>query len=85
MATAVSYRRTVTIPAFDLGFFDDLAKLRKWVSAPARAIKTTKDKKMTMKEIHALAEELDRINNPQRLKATPEEIDEIIRECRNGK
>ncbi|MCL2327940.1 MAG: hypothetical protein FWC39_05430 [Bacteroidetes bacterium] len=85
MTTAVSYQRVVTIPAFDLGFFDDLAKIRKWVSTPSKAIKTTKGRKMTMAEMRALAEELDRINNPLRLKATPEEIDEIIRECRNGK
>ncbi len=84
MATVASYQRVVTIPEWDLDFFDDLAKLRKWVSTPAKA-KTIKEKKMTMREIHALAEELDRTNNPQKLKATPEEIDEIIRECRNGK
>jgi len=84
MATAIAtHQFNVFVPSMDLKTFDKLTKAFEWVATPVRA--KTVEKKMSMKEIRALAEELDRINNPQRLKATPEEIDEIIRECRNGK
>lgn len=84
MATAAATRQfTVSIPVIGLETFNKLAKAFEWKATP---IKTkTAEKKMNIAEMYALAEELDKLNNPKGLKITPEEIDEIIEECRSGK
>ena len=84
MATAVAaHQFNVFIPDIGLETFNKLAKTFEWKAMPVR--KKAAEKKMSMAEIYALADKVDRLNNPKRLKATPEEIDEIINDYRNGK
>jgi len=90
MAATAQLHYTVSLPAIDKVFFAELLKKTRWVAAPITQTITTKktvakQKKMSIAELYAFAEEVDRINNPDGLEITPEEIDAIIEECRNGK